>query len=181
MGFFSWNCKSCGHPALVHNATDRGINDWMAQVVILEKNGDRISGEYDGYGRAGHWDYNERSAAGEPCLYHLACWEVAGKPAYSGGSVYAADQGWFFEDGDHDLLDPRRTQFMAPEVIADLLSSLAVERDGRKRGLAFKRLDEDADEGTYMALYEAAKAQARAMPVPERMMRWGYDPLQYAD
>jgi hypothetical protein len=172
MGLFSWNCKCCGHPALSRHATDVGINDWMNAVVILEKNGDRISGEYDGYGRAGHWDYNERNE--EPCLYHLACWEIAGKPAYSGPSTYANDQGYFFDDGAHDMLDPRQ------EHPADL-RDLAADRDGRRRGLAFKRLDEDADEGTYEALWENQKAQARAMPVPERMMRWGYDPLQYAD
>lgn len=107
MGFFSWDCKACGHPALSHGATDAGINDWMEDVVVLSKDGSRNFGEYDGYGCAGSYDYNE-NGNGEPCLYHRACWEVAGKPKYTSPSKGSNDQGWFFADGDHDLLDPAR-------------------------------------------------------------------------
>lgn len=171
MGFFSWKCKTCGHPALSHGATDVGINDWMTDVVVLSKDGSRNLGSYDGYGRAGCWDYGNSN--GEPCLYHRACWEVAGKPEYTSPSKHSNDQGWFFADGDHDLLDPRK------EHAPGTLERLSVVRDGYKRGLAFKRADEDADEGTYTALYEALKATARLMTVSERVARYGYDPCGY--
>ena len=55
MGFFSWNCKACGHPMLSAHAINK-INGWMSEIVVVTKhfsNGkERIfSGEYDGYGR----------------------------------------------------------------------------------------------------------------------------------
>jgi hypothetical protein len=106
MGLFSWNCKGCGHPALSKDATSP-INAWMKQVVIIEKSGDRHSGEYDGYGRAGSYDYAGGDGA-DPCLRHEACWEAAGRPAHDGASDPAPDQGWFFDEGEHDAPDPRR-------------------------------------------------------------------------
>jgi hypothetical protein len=183
MGFFSWNCKSCGHPALVSNATDKGINDWMTDVVVLSKDGSRNFGQYDGYGRAGHWDYNgddgDDCGGGEPCLYHRACWEVAGKPAYSSPSTNADDQGWFFDDGAHDLLDPRK------EHAPGTLETLVAERDGRKRGYTFQKADEEADLGTYkairMTIHGQRVEQARGMTLPERKAEFGYDILEYAD
>lgn len=109
MGFFSYNCKECGHPLLSPGATDKGINDWMSQAVVLTDGGSRIIGEYDGYGRVGGYD---GGLDGEVCL-HVACWEKAGKPEvsrYDSGSDSAEDQGFFFDDGAHDLIDPRITE-----------------------------------------------------------------------
>lgn len=106
MGFFSYLCKECGHPLLSPQATDPGINDWMAQAAILTNRGSIIIGEYDGYGRAGEMEDGMEYAA---CL-HEACWERAGRPGfkhYGEPSTHAPDQGFFFDDGDHDLIDPR--------------------------------------------------------------------------
>lgn len=105
MGFFSFLCKECGHPLLCVQATDKGINDWMTQAVALTPRGGRVIGEYDGYGRVADCEDPDNTA----CL-HEACWEVAGKPEWSHyGSVseHAPDQGFFFDDGAHDLIDPR--------------------------------------------------------------------------
>jgi len=103
MGFFSFNCKACGHPMLSVQATDKGLNDWMADVVALTSH-DRFHGVYDGYGRVGDQDVPDAA------YYHEACWEMAGRPGYDGtDSESAADQGWFFDDGDHDVVDPRVT------------------------------------------------------------------------
>ena len=105
MGFFSYNCLECGHPLLSSGATDQGINEWMTDCVVLTYCGSRILGEYDGYGCVG----DSKSADGSACL-HRACWEKAGKPEYDRygkASSNAADQGWFFSDGAHDLIDPR--------------------------------------------------------------------------
>jgi hypothetical protein len=106
MGFFSANCKGCGHPALCEGATNRnGINLWMKDVVALAPNGSILIGEYDGYGRVG--EYEEAIGFHGTAVWHQACWEVAGKPSYDGESAHADDQGWFFDDPEHDMADPR--------------------------------------------------------------------------
>lgn len=41
-------------------------------------------------------------------VYHWACWKSVGSPTeYKGESGYAEDQGYFFDDGDHDLKEPK--------------------------------------------------------------------------
>jgi hypothetical protein len=113
MGFFSQDCASCGHPALSSMATTE-VNAWMSQVVAISPpnefagrplQGEVHIGEYDGYGRVGGAEY----AVGESAtVWHVACWELAMKPmGWQGASRRSADQGWFFEEGAHDLPDPR--------------------------------------------------------------------------
>lgn len=113
MGFFSYKCKECSHPMLSYGAVSKGINEWMNEAVALTSEGSRRVGEYDGYGRVvvGEYDgydddFDDESAA----WVHKACWEIAGKPGYGhygSNSEDAEDQGWFFKDGDHDMIDPR--------------------------------------------------------------------------
>jgi hypothetical protein len=117
MGFFSYKCKECGHPMLSHGAVDKGINEWMVEAVALTTDGSRMIGEYNGYGRVVggeddefdyefDYEFDDETAA----WVHKACWESAGKPDYDhygSGSDDAEDQGWFFKDGDHDMIDPR--------------------------------------------------------------------------
>jgi len=133
MGFFSLECKECGHPLLSCYATN-DINMWMQNGVAITKNGDTIKGQYDGYGRLDGQDmaYVQLPMKGneshpeftgkasclindepyfcfelKPTVYHLSCWEKAGQPKeYSGESANAQDQGYFFDDGDHDMPDP---------------------------------------------------------------------------
>jgi hypothetical protein len=127
MGFFSYNCKECGHPLLSRGATDKGINEWMSQGVALLPNDGRILGEYDGYGRLGN---DDDEGIQEAAWLHRACWEVAGKPEYQHygtSSSGAKDQGWFFDDGAHDLIDPRIT-----EGREDLLQAGITERGVRR-------------------------------------------------
>lgn len=109
MGFFSWDCVECGHPALSPKAVNNNkINLWMTQVVVHH---DRhvYRGEYDGYGEVvgalGGLDLVDLD--GEACLRHQACWEVQGKPGYSKPSRSSADQGFFFEDPDHAMARPQ--------------------------------------------------------------------------
>ena len=114
MGFFSVNCKCCGHPLLSHYVTN-ATNRWMEDAVIVRQDGSITKGEYDGYGRVGGveraifdapngdgWeDYDYADA------YHLSCWKKAGEPTeYTGGSENAEDQGFFFNDPDHNMADP---------------------------------------------------------------------------
>ena len=105
MGFFSWDCKACNHPALSSMAVDT-INAWMNKVVVLHSNGSRLIGEYDGYGRVDGAEILEIMESDEVELWHYACWVKSGKPEYSGPSHYSDDQGWFFDEGDHDMEEP---------------------------------------------------------------------------
>ena len=103
MGFFSWKCKRCDHSLLSPYSAD-GINAWMKEVVVLEKDGSLLRGKYDGYGRV-----NDREIAWDedPECYHLACWKLSGSPInYTEGSDNAEDQGYFF-DHEHDIPEPQ--------------------------------------------------------------------------
>jgi hypothetical protein len=105
MGFFSWNCKACGHSILSHHAIESN-NEWMTRAVILNSDGEIMRGEYDGYGRCGSYDYNE--SCGDPEMYHEACWEVIGKPTeFTGASESSRDQGYFFDDNVHNVHPPK--------------------------------------------------------------------------
>lgn len=119
MGMFSFNCKECDHPMLSRPATDKGINEWMSDVVLLTENGSRIIGEYDGYGGVGSSGDDDDYYEGG-CFVHKACWEKHGKKdyeGYGGPSDHANDQGWFFNDGDHDMIDPRIPEDEAEELL----------------------------------------------------------------
>ena len=113
MGFFSWNCRGCGHPLLSAYVTTP-INKWMLEGVAVTAKGNLIIGGYDGYGRLDGLEINgdvrwkkDGSAVYEPDVYHQACWELLGTPKkYKGGSESARDQGYFFSKGAHDVLKP---------------------------------------------------------------------------
>jgi hypothetical protein len=108
MGFFSWNCKACGHSVISRYASNE-VNEWMTEAVILTSDGELCRGEYDGYGCAGSWDYND--FGGEPEMYHKACWEAVGKPTeFTGASESSRDQGYFFNDNAHNFYAPRNEQ-----------------------------------------------------------------------
>lgn len=62
MGFFSWKCAKSEKPVMSEYAVGGSPFEFASDVVVLFKNGDRISGTYDGYGRVnGHEiiDYSE--------------------------------------------------------------------------------------------------------------------------
>ena len=110
MGFYSAKCLGCSHPILCLNATDP-INTWMNQAVAVTEDGSILKGEYDGYGALHSPSGSEfPDAVGHgTSVWHRACWEVAGKPDdYRGPSPHAEDQGWFFDDGAHDVAEPKR-------------------------------------------------------------------------
>jgi len=72
----------------------------MNEAVLLEPNGNIITGDYDGYGRIDDREVNWET--GEPEMWHKKCWENAGKPQYSGESDSAEDQGFFYDDPTED-------------------------------------------------------------------------------
>ena len=109
MGFFSVKCPECGHPMLSEHASN-STNEWMQDCVLIPKDPelDPVRGQYDGYGRvAGDHIYAHRQA-GDPwtaCVYHAACWTLAGEPREWVEGADAHDQGFFF-DHDHDHQKP---------------------------------------------------------------------------
>jgi len=104
MGFFSWDCKVCGHPMLsVYALEDK--NAWMNDVVMLT-NENMLAGSYDGYGRVGNGEDLTEYDADREC-YHKLCWEKVGKPTkFTEASKYSDDQGYFFDDGIHNIPEP---------------------------------------------------------------------------
>lgn len=109
MGFFSWDCRECGHPMLSKYATNH-INNWMRDVVVVEHDGNVVKGEYDGYGRVGgrelrYGPWEDGTLLNEPGCWHKACWELAGKPTDYEPSPMSEDQGYFFDD-EHDMEQP---------------------------------------------------------------------------
>lgn len=150
MGFFSYNCRGCGHSLLSSYSADKGINEWMTEAIALFPNGDRVSGEYDGYGRLGFADGLDGAAC-----WHRACWEQAGKPDFDEASRSAADQGYFFDDGDHDVLEPGVDH---PEGALEMaVAERAARRLDHDQRRAFKRAFEDAS----WALYEIEDKERR--------------------
>lgn len=104
MGFFSQKCHGCDHSILSLYSTN-DINDWMRFAVSVSPSGEIHSGEYDGYGRVGG---AEDAVGYSNTVWHRACWKRAGCPMeYQGESPYAPDQGYFFNDGDHDMPEPK--------------------------------------------------------------------------
>lgn len=62
MGFFSWRCAKSDKPVMADCAVINSPWEFASKVVVLFKNGDTISGTYDGYGRVNGielLDYNE--------------------------------------------------------------------------------------------------------------------------
>jgi len=114
MGFFSWDCKGCGHSMRSAYSTTQ-TSAWMKQVVIYAKDSKTARrGEYDGYGRVGGSDYDDNNTFWEGrefTAYHKACHEILGKPKFDGQSRDANDQGYFVGDA----VDPAK-----PKTLEDL-------------------------------------------------------------
>jgi len=118
MGFFSWNCKKCGHALLSDVAVNEKINAWMSNAVALQPNGTRIIGKYNGYGEIDDKTiYDDKIYPDERGaftitkpdtveVYHYDCWLSEGKPEYKSPSEKADNQGWFFEDETHLIPSP---------------------------------------------------------------------------
>jgi len=107
MGFFSWNCNSCGHPLLSHYVLE-DRNAWMSNGVAILEDGSVLRGEYDGYGRLNDHEIND---FGSPECYHEACWNLEGKPTeYNQPSEDARDQGYFFDDNVHNFPEPKNQE-----------------------------------------------------------------------
>ena len=134
MGFFSWDCRGCGHPMLSHWSINK-INYWMQSVVAIESKGALREGFYDGYGRVIPYEEYEAGRTGsaedrinnsllddgyqDPECWHRACWEIAGEPTeYTEPSTSPRDQGFFFED-EHNMEKPTKEDPDDPDGCPD--------------------------------------------------------------
>ena len=108
MGYSSYLCNHCNHAIVDAAATNEGINEWLAHVVMMTANGSRmVEPRYGGY----EGEY-ERFTGKSAVWVHYACWEVAGKPehdAYDSPSKGDPNQGGGSYRGSLDVIDPRIT------------------------------------------------------------------------
>ena len=101
MGFLSWDCPCCDH-SIRHPGAVSAVSRWMSHAVAVFPNGDRISGEYNGFGSIGSYEdaFDDNLA-----VYHRACWVIVGKPDFTKPSEPARDQGHFV--GNYDPAEPK--------------------------------------------------------------------------
>jgi hypothetical protein len=93
MGQFSYCCAVCDQEILHGNV--QGYSKYK-RAVALFPNGDRASGEYDGYGRIGFADINEAMyGEGAPKIVHECCLNGQSFEDLTKGDRHASDQGWW--------------------------------------------------------------------------------------
>lgn len=151
MGVFSVDCTQCGHPLLSANVTN-DVNRWMNQAVVLFPDGDRVSGPYDGYGRVG--DLEDVVGLEDVDAQHMACWRAAGEPGYVGPSRHSDDQGWFFKDGAHDMLEPAPVPAPVVSQVVDPVVIVNRERLVALRALLRRGAEDTAVDDELTAIIE---------------------------
>lgn len=168
MGMFSSLCR-CGHPLLCSAAVDPEINEWMHTAVILKPNGSVLIGAYDGYGGVDGdecWDFIESDFI-ESDVWHFACWLKAGRPDFERQAPHAPDQGYFFDTGAHDMLDPRET-FPEGEL----------ERRQALRKSRFEKLERSARFKDWIGI-ESREAKWRQRAFKAYVVAQGLDPIVF--
>lgn len=105
MGFFSWRCAASDRPVMAEDAVRNTPWAIACRVVVLFRDGGRIIGTYDGYGRV----YNE-SREVDLMDYSESDWRMAILCYYSSQSFdqlkpnkHDRGQGFFYSD--QDLID----------------------------------------------------------------------------
>lgn len=98
MGFFSWRCAKSDKPVMAEVAVQGTPFAFASDVIVLFKNGDRISGTYDGYGRVNGFELVDHSEER---------WRMVIKDYYNGETFedlpknkYDHGQGFFYDDAD---------------------------------------------------------------------------------
>jgi len=96
MGFFSWRCAKSDKPVMADTAVVNTSWAFASKVVVLFKNGDRITGTYDGYGRIDEFELVD---------YPEERWRMVIKKFYDGETFdqlsmnkYDRGQGFFYSD-----------------------------------------------------------------------------------
>jgi hypothetical protein len=98
MGFFSWRCAKSDKPVMAEVAVRNTPWAFASGVVVLFKNGDRVRGTYDGYGRVDEFELID---------YPEERWRMVIEKFYDGETFeqlaqnkYDQGQGFFYNDGD---------------------------------------------------------------------------------
>jgi len=98
------------------------LNEWMSEIVVVEKDCTLLAGYYDGYGRVSGLEFevdpdNEKD---EPACYHAACYKLMGSPIrHEGPSTAAKDQGFFFDDDVYENEEPQTVEEMLALIPAE--------------------------------------------------------------
>ncbi len=104
VGFFSQDCIECGDSVIAPYDMPV-LLEWQNSAVCITPRGSILIGEYDGYGRV---DGHEQAIWADNTVYHLRCWEAAGRPLeYRGPSLPSDDQGYFYDRTGRRLCVPR--------------------------------------------------------------------------
>lgn len=98
MGFFSWQCAKSNKPVMAEVAVQGTPWAFASQVIVLFKDGDRITGTYDGYGRVNNFELVD---------YPEERWRMVIKDYYNGETFeelpknkWDPAQGFFYNDED---------------------------------------------------------------------------------
>ena len=98
MGFFSWKCAKSEKPVMAEVAVQGTPWSFASNVIVLFKNGNRISGTYDGYGRVDGFELVDRPEDS---------WRMVIERYYNGEEFeelsqnkYDQGQGFFYDDAD---------------------------------------------------------------------------------
>jgi hypothetical protein len=106
----------------------------MSKAVVQGQEGDTATGLYDGYGRleSGFGEVELTDRDGHFALWHKACWELKGRPAFSGTSRPAHDQGC----PPADELPVPQTASDVDEMLKKAVAKRAAEQKKRAKVLA---------------------------------------------
>jgi hypothetical protein len=121
------------------------LNSWMSQVVVITQNNSILQGTYDGYGRVETGSETFEDAVGwDNEVYHKACWILEGRPTtFTAKSDHSADQGWFFDDDDYMIPEPKG------------MSDIGVVHEDVVDGLVCPKCDNvDVDEFNFVEIYK---------------------------
>ena len=98
MGFFSWRCAKSDKPVMAEVAVRSTPWQFASEVIVLFKEGDRIIGTYDGYGRVDNFELID---------YPEERWRMIIKDYYNGETFeqlpknkFDQGQGFFYNDED---------------------------------------------------------------------------------
>ena len=98
MGFFSWRCAKSYKPVMAEVAVRNTPWAFASRVVVLFKNGNRVSGTYDGYGRVDGFELiehpEERWRMVIDQFYNEETFDQLAQNKYDQG------QGFFYNDED---------------------------------------------------------------------------------
>jgi hypothetical protein len=98
MGFFSWRCAKSDKPVMAEVAVQSTPWKFASEVIVLFKDGRRVAGIYDGYGRVDNFELVD---------YSDEVWRMCIERYYNGETFeelpqnkYDRGQGFFYDDSE---------------------------------------------------------------------------------